>query len=318
MTTPLLVRATRLEAEGVLGVELEAPDGSDLPAWESGAHLDLHLPGGVRQYSLCGDMADRSLYRLAVLHEPTGRGGSAYVHTLLRPGHVVTVTGPRNRFPLDEARDYLFVAGGIGITAILPMVTEVARRGVPFRLLYGGRSARSMAFTHTLRPYADKVTISPQDTHGLLDLETALGLPRPGLAVYACGPEPLLKALEERTSPDHGWAPGTLHVERFAVPPPAETVGNLSNDAGFEVVLARTGTTVQVGPDTSVLDAVVAAGADVISDCREGICATCETKVLEGTVDHRDYVLTDAERASCSAMMVCVSRASCSRLVLDL
>lgn len=308
------MRQMRVEAEGVLGLDLEAPDGSELPAWTPGAHLDVLLPGGgVRQYSLCGDPADLSCYRIGVLHEVAGRGGSRFVHTQLRPGDVLDVRGPRNHFGLVEAESYLFVAGGIGVTPLLPMVEDVARRGRPFHLLYGGRSSASMAFTAALSRHGDRVRLVPQDTDGLPDLAAALGPPRPGVAVYACGPEPLLAAMESAMV---GWPPGALHVERFAAPgaPRAAPVGPDT----FEVVLARSGSTVTVGPETSVLDAVQAAGADVLSDCREGICSSCETKVLEGDIDHRDHVLTDRERQEGSVMMLCVSRAACPRLVLDL
>ncbi|HRI97955.1 MAG TPA: ferredoxin reductase, partial [Nocardioides sp.] len=177
---PLLVRSLTLESAGVLSVELVDPDGAELPAWEPGAHLDLRLPDAMsRQYSLCGDPADRSRYRLGVLREERSRGGSAYVHDVLRPGDHVEHGGPRNHFRLEPAASYVFVAGGIGITPILPMLAEATSRGADWTLLYGGRTAASMAFTRELAAYGDRVTYWPQDTHGLLDLASLLDLPRP-------------------------------------------------------------------------------------------------------------------------------------------
>jgi len=309
----LLVRSLTHEAAGVLSVELVDPGQHDLPPWEPGAHLDLRLPGGLsRQYSLSGDPADRSRYRLGVLRADDGRGGSAYVHDALRPGHVVEVTGPRNHFHLEPAPAYVFVAGGIGITPVLPMLAAATAAGADWELTYGGRTASSMAFTDELAAYGDRVTLRPQDTHGLLDLDALLGAPRAGTLVYACGPEPLLAAVEERMA---AWPAGALHLERFAAPPVER---GPASDSGVEVVLAESGRTVLVPPERSILDALADEGIDVLSDCREGICGSCEVKVIEGEVDHRDHVLSEAERAANGCMMVCVSRACGSRLVLGL
>jgi len=299
------------ESAGVLSVELVDPDGHDLPAWEPGAHLDLHLPGGLsRQYSLSGDPADRSRYRLGVLREDAGRGGSAYVHDVLRPGHRVEVGGPRNHFHLEPAPAYVFVAGGIGITPILPMLAAASVAGAEWTLLYGGRTAASMAFTTELAAYGDRVTLWPQDTHGVLDLDRLLGMPRPDTLVYACGPEPLLAAVEHRMT---GWRAGALHLERFAAP---VVERDPDDERAVEVVLAESGRSVLVPPDRSVLEVLLEEGVDVLHDCQEGICGSCEVKVIEGAVDHRDHVLSEPERAANSCMMVCVSRACGKRLVL--
>jgi ferredoxin-NADP reductase len=294
-------------AEGVVVLELADPTGADLPAWTPGAHVDLLLTDELtRQYSLCGDPADRSVYRIGVLREPAGRGGSAYVHDRLREGDDVDVQGPRNHFELAPSPRYLFIAGGIGITPILPMAAAARAAGADHELHYGGRSRRSMAFLAELEG-----TLHPQDEVGLLDLDALLGTPRPDTLVYCCGPEPLLVAVEEHCA---GWPAGTLHVERFA----PKDAGDVVRAEGFEVELSLTGTTITVTPEQSVLAALAAAGVDVLSSCQEGTCGTCETAVLAGEVDHRDSLLTPDEQAAHDTMFVCVSRAAGPRLVLEL
>ena len=302
----LLVCRKETVAAGVVALTLRDPGGAPVPGWEPGAHVDLVLGDDlVRQYSLCGDPADRAALRLAVLREPDGRGGSAYVHDRLREGDRVRISLPRNNFPLVEAARYLFVAGGVGITPILPMVAALDAAGADWRLVYGGRSRASMAFRDELAGYGERVSVRPQDETGLLDLDALLSEPDPELAVYCCGPEPLLAAVEARLPP------GRPHVERFAGTAIAE-------GAAFEVVLARSGRTLTVPADRSVLATVEAAGVAVLSSCREGTCGTCETEVLEGTPDHRDVLLTEEERAAGETMMICVSRSGGGRLVLDL
>ncbi|WP_128375786.1 PDR/VanB family oxidoreductase [Streptomyces cavernae] len=299
-------------ADGVLALTLRHPLGEDLPAWEPGAHVDVVLgPGLERQYSLCGDPADRSVWRVAVLREPEGRGGSAYVHAQLGQGDKIRVRGPRNHFALESAVRYRFIAGGIGITPILPMLAAAEAAGAEWTLLYGGRTRDSMAFVGELTAaYGDRVRIAPQDETGLLDLDTELGTPGADTLVYCCGPGPLLDAVEERCK---AWPRGALHMERFQ--PKAQETGG---DAEFEVVLERSGRTLTVPADVSVLDTVRAAGVEVLYSCAEGTCGTCETDVLEGTPDHRDSVLTDEEREAGETMLICVSRCKGKRLVLDL
>ncbi|PRX43884.1 ferredoxin-NADP reductase [Prauserella shujinwangii] len=300
-------------ADGVVCLTLRAPDGGPLPAWAPGAHLDLLLAEGLeRQYSLCGDPADTGAYTVAVLREPEGRGGSAFVHDRLAEGDTVRVRGPRNHFPLEASARYLFLAGGIGITPIVPMVAEAEARGADWLLVYGGRSRSSMAFADALAAeYGDRVRLHPLDECGPLPLDEVLGTPHPGTAVYCCGPEPLLAAVEQRCV---AWGPGALHVERFA--PKADA------DAGprvaFEVELAVSGRTLPVPPGRSILEVVEDAGVPVLSSCREGTCGTCETEVRAGVPDHRDSLLTDEERAAGETMMICVSRSCGPRLVLEL
>ncbi|WP_435058853.1 PDR/VanB family oxidoreductase [Streptomyces sp. bgisy060] len=315
----LMVRSVVEEADGVRGLLLTDPAGGDLPPWEPGAHLEVTLPSGaIRHYSLCGDPADRSTYRLGVLRERAGRGGSEEVHTRVGGGTVLGARGPFNRFPLVPADRYLFVAGGIGITPLLPMVHALPPGS--WSLLYGGRSLAAMAYREELSALPG-VTLVPQDTAGLLDLDAAFsGLPA-GTAVYCCGPEGLLRAVRDR------WS-GPLHTERFGsapAPRPGETAGSASDGSegfegpeGFEVELRRSGRTVHVAPGRTLLDAVREAVPGVAYSCEEGWCGTCETKVLAGTPDHHDSVLGEDERASGTTMMICVGRSRGTRLVLDL
>ncbi|MEV0557101.1 PDR/VanB family oxidoreductase [Streptomyces sp. NPDC050597] len=307
----LVVERRDLAAEGVLTLTLRHPLGEELPAWEPGAHIDVVLgPDLERQYSLCGDPADRHSWRVAVLREPDGRGGSAHVHGQLEEGDKVRVRGPRNHFALQPSPRYRFVAGGIGITPILPMLAEAEAAGAEWTLLYGGRTRNSIAFIKELGRYGDKVRIAPQDETGLLDLAAELGTPQPDTLVYCCGPGLLLDAVEERCAQ---WPKGSLHVERFQ--PKVQETGA---DTEFEVVLERSGHTLTVPADVSVLDTVRSAGVEVLFSCTEGTCGTCETDVLEGTPDHRDSVLTDEEREAGETMLICVSRCHGKRLVLDL
>ncbi|NEK57122.1 oxidoreductase [Geodermatophilus sabuli] len=309
----LLIAARTVGAEGVVVLDLRDPSGAELPAWAPGAHIDLELADGLtRQYSLCGDPRDRSVWRIAVLREPESRGGSEHVHEALTAGAEVEVRGPRNNFPLVDSPRYLFIAGGIGITPILPMLTAAEAAGADWELHYGGRSRRSMAFLEALEDATgNQVTLHPQDEVGLIDLPRVLGTPQPGTVVYACGPEPLLEAVEHNCA---SWPAGSLHLERFS---PKEQ-GAPVRTGSFEVELTVSGLTLTVPPDRSVLDVVEDAGIAVLSSCQEGTCGTCETPVLAGEVDHRDSLLTPAEQAANDTMFICVSRAACPRLVLEL
>jgi ferredoxin-NADP reductase len=300
-------------ATDVVALELADPDSADLPEWTPGSHIDLRLaPDLVRQYSLCGDPADRGHWRIAVLREPKGRGGSARVHTL-SVGDTIDVRGPRNHFELRESACYVFVAGGIGITPILPMIAAADAAGAKWELHYGGRTSASMAYARDLADrHGNAVHLHPQDTDGLLDLDAILATPRADTAVYSCGPETLLQAVEQRCS---SWLSGSLHIERFV--PKANTEPPV-NAGSFEVELAQSGTVVTVEPGQSVLDAVEQAGVPVLSSCQEGTCGTCETGVLSGAVDHRDSLLSPEEQEAGDVMFICVSRAAGPRLVLDL
>ncbi|MFF2084448.1 PDR/VanB family oxidoreductase [Nocardia sp. NPDC058176] len=291
----------------MLSFVLIDPAGAPLPPWEPGAHVDVVLPDGVvRQYSLCGDPADRDSYRIAVLLEEQGRGGSAWMHEKVRPGTLLEIREPRNNFPLAAADRYVLIAGGIGITPLLPMIRELDRSGAAWELHYGGRSAERMGFAGELAAYGERVRRYPQDECGLIPLPEILDPVAAGTLVYCCGPGPLLDAVEKSCTPD------VLRVERFH-PRELET----GPDRPMTVVLNRSGRTIEVPADETVLDALERVGADVLWSCREGTCATCETPVLEGEIDHRDSILTAKERESGETMMICVSRARTDRLVLD-
>jgi ferredoxin-NADP reductase len=301
-----------LVAEGVVTLTLAHPDGARLRDWTPGAHVDLVLADGLtRQYSLCGDRWDPFTYTVGVLREPSGRGGSAHVHDVLCPGHHVGVGGPRNNFPLVPSVRYLFIAGGIGITPLVPMLEHAERLGAEWQLLYGGRQRASMAFLDRLGLYHEKVRVVPQDECGLLELPAFLGQPRADTRVYCCGPAPLLAAVEASCE---DWPPYSLRTERFV----AAELGPPAREAKFEVELARRGQTIAVEPGVSVLEAVGAAGVEVLSSCEQGTCGTCETAVLEGRPDHRDSILDDEDRAAGDIMFICVSRSLDERLVLDL
>ncbi|MGQ4615631.1 2Fe-2S iron-sulfur cluster-binding protein [Nocardia sp. R7R-8] len=312
----LLVTSVASEAAGVVSIELRHPEGAELPAWEPGAHIDLYLPSGlVRQYSLCSDPADRTRYRIAVLRVADGRGGSIEVHDTGLAGRELEVVGPRNHFPLAAAPNYLLIAGGIGVTPLLTIACRLARQGQRWSMIYGGRSRTSMAFIDELTALGGLVDIVPQDERGLPDLATAVRACPPGTAVYCCGPEAMLRVVQSLCA-THLPA-GALHIERFAAAAP-DSAGRACANQDFEVELARSGRVLTVPADRTVLDAVLDAQPGTPYSCTEGYCGTCEVTVLGGTPDHRDDVLTDAERESGKTMMICVSRARSRRLILDL
>ncbi|BEK86388.1 PDR/VanB family oxidoreductase [Nocardia seriolae] len=285
----------------VLVVTLRAAEGRELPSWRPGAHVDVFLPSGrQRQYSLCGDPADRRRYRIAVRLMPDGEGGSQEVHEVLWAGDRVRIRGPRNAFTLVDAPSYLFLAGGIGITPILPMVRAAGPRG---RLVYAGRSRASMPFLDEL-PEAD---IRPDDEFGAPDVAALIARAAPGAAVYVCGPPAMLAAAQRcRFELD---PTGSLHTERFSAQP-------VVDGRAFDLTLARSGRTVRVGAEETALAAVRRVLPEVNYSCRQGFCGTCKVGVRAGEVDHRDRLLTAAERAD--RMLLCVSRAAGDALVLDL
>ncbi|MGW5530103.1 PDR/VanB family oxidoreductase [Streptomyces xanthochromogenes] len=295
-------------AEDVVALTLRAASGALAP-WEPGAHIDVSLPNWLtRQYSLCGDPGVRDAYRVAVRHDPLSRGGSEYVHRFLRPGRALDVSLPRNHFPLVPAARYLFLAGGIGITPLLAMLRAAVAAGRPATLLYAGPSVDRMPFAGELRrAYGDRVRIVETGRHGrpdlgALDASLAPHALEPDTLVYCCGPAGMLAAAQE------AFPAGRLHTERFQ---PA--VRSFGPDTAFEAVCARSGLTVPVPADTSLLDALAHAGRPVPSGCREGVCGSCEVSVLDGTPEHRDDIGAPEGR-----MYACVSRARSARLVLDL
>lgn len=308
----LLVARKWQPADGVVAFTLTDPDGHELPEWSPGGHIDVrHTERHIRQYSLCGDVADRTQWQIAVLREAAGRGCSLFLHDTVQVGDRLHVRGPRNNFIYDQSHRILFVAGGIGVTPLLPMVEDAVRRNADWQLLYGGRSRSSMAFLDVLTAHGDRVEVRPQDEYGLLDLAGFVGR-MPTAPIYACGPAPMLDALQAVCA----GAQRQLHVERFA--PAPEALPDHPPDAAFDVVLARSGQTLHVGADDTILDVIEATGLNPAWSCREGTCGTCETKILAGRPDHRDFVLTEDERADEDTMMICVSRARTASLTLDM
>lgn len=297
----LRVAARETVAEGVVRLRLE---GVDLPRWEPGAHIDLVLPSGlVRQYSLCGDPADTSSYTVAVRLVRDGRGGSREVHEQVREGTELEVRGPRNRFPLIAAPSYVFVVGGIGITPVLPMLRALPE-GTDWRLVYAGRTPDSMPFLDELAEFgADRVTVVSGRRP---ELDALLAELPEETVVYCCGPEGMMAAVAERF-PD-------VRLECFA--PRAQLGGAGGGDTAFEVELRRSGRTLTVAADSTVLAAVRAELPDTLYSCEQGFCGTCQQRVVEGEVEHRDELLTDAERDD--SMLICVSRARGERIVLDM
>ena len=322
----LVVAARTVLADGIVALDLVAHNGRDLPAWEPGSHVDLifsdaRVPAAERverQYSLCGDAADRSTWRVAVLREDEGRGGSVRVHEEVQVGQRLRVRGPRNHFAYEivPAVTHRVVAGGIGITPLLGMVRAAARAGAEWTLDYAGRSLSTMAFVDELRALdggAGRVRLYPADSGARLDVAGLVDAAGDGGPVYACGPARLIAALEDGF--EAAGRAAALHVERFEAIEYGEPVW----PDPFEVELALSGDIVTVQPGQSVLEAIEEQSPTtmVLSSCRRGTCGTCEVPVLEGEIEHRDSVLTPLEREQSAVMMVCVSRAACPRIVLD-
>lgn len=306
----LSVVRTVSESAGVISLLLESPEAALLPLWEPGAHIEIEVPGvGPRHYSLNSDPKDRRRWRVSVLLCDNGRGGSKCIHAMAR-GSLLSVKGPRNNFPLNSSGKLLLIAGGIGITPLLPMLQQAVCEGRDVGLLYSGRSRRSMAFLSELAAYGDRVRVFANDEGQFLDLAGELARPVADTAVYCCGPAPMLDAAQKAMGL---WPTGSLHLERFTATP----VHAPSEDGPFEVVAARSGISTLVPVGCSILQALESVGVRPSSSCREGICGTCETPVLEGAPLHRDNLLTAAERASNMTMMICVGGSATPRLVLD-
>ncbi|WFM71446.1 cytochrome P450/oxidoreductase [Halomonas sp. CKK8] len=308
------VASAQSEAEGVLGVTLVDPVGHELPAWSPGSHLDVVLPDGEsRKYSLCGP-ADAGDWRIAVLLEEAGRGGSRWMHDAVREGIELRVRGPKNHFRLDEsAGRYVLIAGGIGITPIMAMAERLKQLGKRYEVHYAGRSRSSMAFIERLeRDHGEVLRCYPKDEGKRLDLAALLAEPLEDALIYACGPERLLTALDFDSA---HWPEGSLHVEHFTA---EGALLDPENEHAFEVELADSELVVEVAADRTLLQTLRAAGVDVPSDCEEGLCGSCQVTVLEGEIDHRDKVLTAAEQAGQDRLMSCCSRARGKKLTLAL
>lgn len=317
-TLQVRVRATTYEAQHILSFELVPIDpATALPAFTAGAHIDVHLPGGLlRSYSLLNDPQETHRYRIGVNRDAHSRGGSRFMHEQLRTGTVLAIGAPRNLFEMDKSSPFnVFIAGGIGITPMLSMIARSQALGTPWRLHYAARTRQHAGFLDMLaryheQPGADVQLNFDQEPGGrMLDLNAVIAALPEGAHVYACGPQPLLAAYEQATA---SLPPARVHREYFAAKEAAAT------DGSYTVTLARSQRTLQIQPGQTLLDGLIAIGAEPTFSCQQGICGTCEVKVLQGTPDHRDMVLTDAEKAANDRMMVCCSGAQSARLVLDL
>ncbi len=312
----LVVASVTRAADGIARIRLESPDGKPLPRWTPGSHIDVECgdTGLSRQYSLCGDPAVPGALEIAVLREADGRGGSAWIHEHLRPGGTVRVRGPRNHFRMDEsAARLIFIAGGIGITPISAMARRARELGLDYQLHYSGRARGCMALLDDLAQlHGERLHLHVSDEGGRNDFAALLAQPDAGTQIYACGPERMLAALQEACA---GWPEDALRVEHFH-----STLATLdpSREHAFEAELKDSGIVLQVPADQTLLAALRAANIDVQSDCEEGLCGSCEVRVLDGAVDHRDVVLTRAEREAGTRMMACCSRAQGGRIVLEL
>jgi cytochrome P450/ferredoxin-NADP reductase len=318
-TYDVVLDTVDVAAEDVLAITVRATDGGALPRWQPGAHLEVRLPSGrLRQYSLCGALDDRSSYRFAVLRERDGRGGSEELHDVAVAGRELTVRGPRNHFPLVDADGHLLIAGGIGVTPILAMARSLAARGRPARVVYGGRSRATMAFADELTALPGiEVELVPQDEHGFPDLRAAIAATAPGTAVYCCGPGAMIAEVQRIC--DELGRRADLHVERFAASDEMEArLTSTEGNTPFRAELRRSGVTVDVPVDKRLIEVVREAVPGIAYDCEKGFCGSCETRVLEGTPDHRDEVLSETEQATGRSMMICVSRSCTPTLVLDL
>lgn len=315
----LRVATVAAEARDVLRVELEDPAGRPLPPFEPGAHLALQLPNGlVRQYSLANDWRERGRYVLGVGRAQDSRGGSDFVHAQLRPGMELPCSLPANNFRLaGDAERYLFIAGGIGITPLLAMLRWCEAMGKPWQLVYAVRNRARLAFYEELAPFGRRVRWHCDDEHGgPLPVGEVLGAAAAGTQVYCCGPAPLMRAVQQGAP---HLPPESLHFEWFSAPgPAAEAAAPVGPGTGFRIELRRSGHSFTVPEGRSILEVLEENGHEVPFSCREGVCGTCETAVCEGEPDHRDYIYTEAQRASLRSMLICVSRARSPSLVLDL
>ena len=319
-TLKALVHTMRYEADGIVSVEFRpAGAGVEFPPFEAGSHIDLHLPNGlVRSYSLCNPASDRGRYVVGVLNDKGSRGGSRYVHQQLRVGQVIDISAPRNNFELHEdAPRSVLVSGGIGVTPIYCMLQRLAALGRPVEVVYCARTRKEAAFIEGIEALADKaasITWHFDDEQGAPpDLAKLLAGRGADSHYYCCGPTPMLDAFE-KTCEQLGYA--NAHIERFA----AVVVASASEAHGFEVVCEQSGQTVEVPAGKSILDALIDAGLNPDHSCKEGVCGACETAVLgfDGELDHQDGILTKLERQSGKTMMICVSRCTGKKLVLDI
>lgn len=311
------VRSVIKETDDIIRLELVDPGGDELPAFTAGAHLDVRIADGlIRQYSLAGDPADRRRYEIAVLNERAGRGGSKALHEKADRGLTLTVSAPRNHFPLAAgASRHLLLAGGIGVTPMMAMIVTLEAEGADWRMHYCTRAPEKTAFLARLKPLIDagKVVMHYDggDPKKGLDIAATLKTVTPGTHLYYCGPSGFMAAVAGAA---RHWPDGTVHFEFFNAPaaPPAEARVN----APFKIKLKSTGATLDVPADKSIVQVLRDNGIAIDTSCEEGYCGTCLTRYLEGEPEHRDSVLDDKDRTQ--YLMVCCARARSPLLVLDL
>ena len=309
----LRVQSIAWETEAIRVIDLRDPNGHELPEFTPGAHIELKVPGGwKRSFSLINSPEERRRYVIAVYREPNGRGGSRALHEEVRAGDLLEVDSPLNNFSLaDVDGPFLFIAGGIGITPILPMIERLARDRIPFNLHFSARTRAVAPFLERLSAYGDRVHLAftREASKQRLDVAKLVARAPHTAELYCCGPRSMLDDFDRATADRD---PARAHVEHFA------PIASPATDGGFLVELARTGRTIAVPPGKTILQALLDEGLDVPCSCLEGVCGTCETRVLEGVPDHRDAVLTKQEREAGKTMMICCSGAKSEKLVLDI
>lgn len=312
------IASKTLETDDICLLELAKSDGSALPAFSAGAHIDVHLPGGlIRQYSLCNHPGESHRYQIAVLRDPESRGGSVLIHDELNVGDEIGISEPRNLFPLEhEAGKHLLIAGGIGITPILCMAERLSHMSREFELHYCTRTPEETAFRQRIQDSAfSNRTQFHHSRHGdgkRLDAETLLAKPEAGAHLYVCGPNPFMEHIL-KTARQQGWPESHLHREYFA----ADAISH-EGDTAFEIQLASSGAVIEVPADRTALEVLLENDIDLPFACEEGVCGTCATRLLEGEPDHRDVFMTPEEHAANEEFAACCSRSRSKRLVLDI
>lgn len=311
-----VVRKTR-EAEDIVSFELARADGTPLPPFSAGSHIDVQIPGGLtRQYSLCNDAIEQHRYRIAVLRDPASRGGSVAMHQAVNEGDLIHISEPKNHFPLLHAPRTLLFAGGIGVTPLLCMAQRLATIGADFTLHYCTRSLERTAFRADISasPFADRVQFhfDTGPSEQKLNLETLIASPDSGTQLYVCGPGGFIDHVVN-TAKAKGWTSEQIHLEYFGAAPQ-----DTSGDSCFDVKIASTGKSYSIAPDKTIVQVLKDNGIDILTSCEQGVCGTCITRILEGEPDHRDMYFTDEERAKNDQFTPCCSRAKSKTLVLDL
>jgi len=314
---PVKVLRKTQEATDICSYELAPADGSVLPAFSAGSHIDVQVPGGLtRQYSLCNDATEQHRYRIAVLRDPTSRGGSVAMHDAVKEGDTVMISEPRNHFPLVHAQKTLLFAGGIGVTPLLCMAQRLHAIGGDFSMHYCTRSQDRTAFRDEIgaAPFAGRVQFHYDDgaAEQKLALATLIAKPEPGTHLYVCGPSGFIDWVT-KTAAQQGWPSDQVHLEYFGAAPQ-----DTSGDQPFQVKLASSGAVYDIPADQTVTQALEKHGVEIMVSCEQGVCGTCITRVLEGECDHRDFYFTDEEKAKHDQFTPCCSRAKGKLLVLDL